>query len=393
MSCQTAQAEQQKPRQTQYSFIDKKASRLEIPGDTSRLKRAKEKMEKVLLFGKGRFNIVHIGGSHVQADAFSNRVRMRFAEMQPMAGAERGAIFPWSAAKTNGPQNMQTYYTGTWKKTQNSLGAADKAMGIMGYTITTTDTGASIGFELNAWDTRWTYNRLRVFAEIEDSITTMLLVVNGDTLESKTKGGCYEFETVQYETGGKLIFRNSDNCQAEVSILGLIPENDRNGITYHSLGVNGASLASWLKCTEFDNEIKYLKPDLVIFGVGINDANVPYNSFSEEVYKERYRQLIEKIRKVNPQCVFVFITNNDCVLRLKRKNRGVNRNTPRVEQAMRELAKEYNGAVWNQFRVMGGLGSADNWVKAGLMNNDKIHFTYEGYCLLGDMMYEALMGR
>lgn len=350
-------------------------------------------MEKVLLFGNGRFNIVHIGGSHVQADAFSNRMRMRFAEMQPMAGAERGAIFPWSAAKTNGPQNMLTYYTGTWKKTQNSLGAPDKAMGIMGYTITTTDTGASIGFELNAWDTHWTYNRLRVFAEIEDSITTLLLVVGGDTLESRTKGGCYEFETVKYETGGKLIFRNRDNCQPEVSILGLIPENDRNGITYHSLGVNGASLTSWLKCAEFDNEIKYLKPDLVIFGIGINDANVPYNSFSEEVYKERYRQLIEKIQKVNPQCAFVFITNNDCVLRLRSKNRGVNRNTPRVEQAMRELATEYNGAVWNQFRVMGGLGSADNWVKAGLMNSDKIHFTYEGYCLLGDMMYEALMGR
>ena len=100
--------------------------------------------------------------------------------------------------------------------------------------------------------------------------------------------------------------------------------------------------------------------------------------------------LMDKLRAVNPNVCFLFITNNDCWLRVGRQRRTYNRNTQKVEQAMMELARECNGAVWNQFRIMGGYSSSNRWVSAHLMNRDHIHFSPEGYELLADLLYNAI---
>ena len=62
----------------------------------------------------------------------------------------------------------------------------------------------------------------------------------------------------------------------------------------------------------------------------------------------------------------------------------------RVAPILEKLAEEYDGAVWDLFGIMGGNGSATAWRDAGLMKNDRLHFTKEGYHLLGDMLYAAL---
>jgi len=57
---------------------------------------------------------------------------------------------------------------------------------------------------------------------------------------------------------------------------------------------------------------------------------------------------------------------------------------------MMELARECDGAVWNQFRIMGGYGSSNRWVNAHLMNRDHIHFLRPGYELLADLLFKAI---
>ena len=58
---------------------------------------------------------------------------------------------------------------------------------------------------------------------------------------------------------------------------------------------------------------------------------------------------------------------------------------------MYELAKKHNGAVWDMFQVMGGLKSANIWMARGLLKRDRIHFTREGYNLIGDLLFNAIM--
>jgi lysophospholipase L1-like esterase len=42
---------------------------------------------------------------------------------------------------------------------------------------------------------------------------------------------------------------------------------------------------------------------------------------------------------------------------------------------------------------MGGLNSMKEWEDAGLAKEDKVHFTNEGYRLLGDLLYNAFIDR
>lgn len=350
----------------------------------------------MMMFGQGKINIVHIGGSHIQGDGLSATPRRLFSGTVEGIGAERGAFFPCSVAKTNGAPNITVTHTGKWNSCKNSWGHPDRPMGILGIDVYTTDPNASIGFDLNASGTTWQFSRLRLLAEMNDRVSKPMLAVNGDTIEGKKEGSSYLFECDEGTTNGTLFFRHTLDSTMhkipEVCVMGFIPENDRPGITYHSLGVNGAALWSWLRCYRFDEQLKYLNPDMVIFGVGINDANVPYSKFDIEEFKEQYRLMLDKIYRVSPNCAVIFITNNDCVLNIgKRRNKPVNQNTAKVEQAMRELAREQGAAVWNQYRIMGGYGSASAWVRAGLMNRDKIHFTPAGYNLLGEMLYKSIM--
>ena len=95
------------------------------------------------------------------------------------------------------------------------------------------------------------------------------------------------------------------------------------------------------------------------------------------------------VRRINPDCAFVFITNNDSY-RYVRRGMTWNANGAAVRKAMLELAEEYGAAVWDLYGVMGGAHSVDAWRKAGLAKKDRLHFTDEGYTLLADLFVEAL---
>ena len=57
---------------------------------------------------------------------------------------------------------------------------------------------------------------------------------------------------------------------------------------------------------------------------------------------------------------------------------------------MKQLAEEYDGGVIDVFALMGGLGSTEKWIKQDLMKRDHIHFTKEGYELIGNIIYKAI---
>ena len=175
------------------------------------------------------------------------------------------------------------------------------------------------------------------------------------------------------------------------TMTGVISESDYPGIVYTNVGINGARIAHYFEetCPLFEKELAFLKPDLVIFAIGINDANV--EKFDDKTFRNNYDILIERIRRVNPNVAFIFETNND-MYRKVRKRRYVQH--PVGEQARKaffSLAEKHKAGVWDKFSLMGGLGSMAKWEKASLAKKDKIHFNMAGYHLLGDMFYKALI--
>ena len=128
-----------------------------------------------------------------------------------------------------------------------------------------------------------------------------------------------------------------------------------------------------------------LNPDLVIFSIGIND--IQGTEFDPQAFIANYRKIVAKVRKANPRCAILFTSNNDSYYKGKEPNRF----SGDVEEAFRSLAKEYRSGFWDLYDLMGGMGSVREWELHNLVRGDKVHFTTEGYDLLGDLLYNALI--
>ena len=181
------------------------------------------------------------------------------------------------------------------------------------------------------------------------------------------------------------------NARPRFTLTGILTETDAPGITYTGVGINGAKVHDYFEevCPLFERQLAYYKPDLVIFAIGINDANVQH--FNDKQFRDDYDRLIARIKKVNPNVAIIFETNNDMYRKVKKKRYVQHPNGDVARKAFFALAEKHNAGVWDKFSIMGGLGSMAKWEKADLAKADKVHFKLSGYNLLGDLFYKAII--
>lgn len=377
-------------------FANFDRNHLIFPGDSVAMERFFQKMDSVVFFGEGNVNILHIGGSHVQAGFFTQQFRDNLLNINMDLIGGQYFVFPFSAGKTNNPSHYIVSSTGEWTYCRNAVyGEFDKRMGLAGAAVTTNDPEATISIvtrEKNPTNVtpNFYFNKVTLlgFSETENVVPAVSLdsaIIQGKYNDFQ---GAYTFTLPHFTDSICIVFQS---MESEFTLTGVLLENGMPGISVHGIGVNGASVSSYLRCNDFERDLKLVKPDLIIFGIGINDA--VENDFNKEIFKRNYDELISIMQRVNPDCALLFLTNNDSYKRLKRRKKRyeVNPNGLVVEQAFMEMGKKYNAAVWDQFDVMGGLKSMQEWEQAGLAQKDKVHFTKAGYQLLGDLLYNALI--
>ena len=343
------------------------------------------KLNGVLSNERGEVNIWHVGGSHVQAGVFSHQVRRNFARLVNGGKASRTIMFPYKLIGTNGPDGYRVSGTGTWTKAKCTDLDPKYDLGLSGITAVTTSPQASVTFTLSNDSTvDWSVRNIKVLGNGSEGVLPYIVAENSSVkCNRQSIDGVFEFDLPVECTSFTVMFHGL-GAGKSFELRGVIASNELPGVNYWASGVNGAATSSWLKCSLLEQELKQVAPDMVIFGIGINDAHT--TKFKPEKFKVNYQLIIDKIKRVNPNCHFLFVTNNDNKLK-----KGVNPNTQLVEQAFMELARENKGSVWNLYRVMGGYGSSRKWVASSLMKKDHIHFTREGYKVIGDLLYNAII--
>ena len=363
---------------------------LKFPAEHHKFEALYRKIEHVRRGGEGVVNILHVGGSHVQAGVLSHRLRCNFAQIMPERPQSRGLIFPFRAIRTNAPKDYSFSVSGTWKGARCLDRMSSYTLGLSGAVAVASSEECSLDLSV---DEAFAFQRLLVIGEpIGGDCYPLVITTEADTLRPEQEGKDFLFSFPQKTMECTIAFEGLKPDSISFALHGVWPEHNGVGITYTGSGINGASVPSWLRAELFTEELDRLcPPDLVIFGIGINDANTSTAKFNAETFKENYRQLINNILSVNPNAALLFITNNDCWLRVSRRRRVFNANGPVVEKAMMELAQEFDGAVFNQVRVMGGLGSSSKWVREGLMNRDHVHFLSAGYSLMADLIFNAFV--
>lgn len=370
-------------------FLDVSANRIIQRGDSSGMEAWNQKLDRLYFTGEGQLNVVHIGGSHIQADMWSQQARHRMQQTAPGIRAGRGFIFPFTMAKTNNPYWYEVKHTGNWSAVRNVTKADTSTLGLAGISVTTRDTLTTLdvsfrGDQYPGYD----FNRIKVLHG-RDSSFAVEAWSNDSTVRIQrsvdASDGITTFQYDRYVDTLRLRFRRTESTQVRFTLHGITLESDDPGIFYHAIGVNGAATKSYLRCQRFTDHMAVVKPDLVVFSVGINDAHD--SEFDPKRFKRNYTQLIERVRLAAPDAAIVLTTNTDSFF----KRRVANRNAYKVREAMLELSAEQGVAVWDMFTVMGGLGSIAKWESAGLAQKDRIHFNRQGYMLLGDLQVAAIM--
>lgn len=371
-------------------FADFASDTLFVGHDSSYLALFFEKLDQLIQTKQGNINILHLGASHVQAGTMSHAIRKDILNAYPDLIASRGLIFPYSAAaKCNNPGDYKVSKNVTFSLIRNVYQTIEKPLGASGIAVYTNAPNAEITIKRADKSLKFNTSRITLLGYPDSDSTEVLptIVVNNQEFSpveysSVRRRYVYEVPTVADS------FRIKLNCvdSSTFVITGILLENDHPGITFHSIGVNGAQAGSYLKCVDFEEDMELVKPDLVIFGIGINDAMA--TNFDTTAFVNNYLKLVEQIRHVNPDCAFVFITNNDSYRKISKKY-VVNSNGLLARRAFYRLAELTGGAVWDQFAIMGGLESMDKWYTAGYAQKDHVHFTNSGYNLLGHLFFNA----
>ena len=379
------------------SFAHFERNHLIYPGDSVAMERFFQKMDSVVFLGEGNVSIMHIGGSHVQAGVFTQQFRDNLLSIGTDMIGGQNFVFPFTAGGTNNPSHFMVNSTGEWSYTRNAVNKdTDRRMGLAGAAITTTDPKASVTIISRSrrpsyLTPSFDFNKVTLIGFSEPNNVVPVASLDGVTLRGRydESQSAYIFDLPRYSDSIRFFF---ESLPGEFTLQGVLLENGTSGISVHAVGVNGARVTSYLRCDDFERDLKLIRPDLIIFGIGINDA--ADDSFEKQTFKRNYRELIRVIKRVNPDCALLFLSNNDSYKRVKVKRKThyeVNVNGRIVEEAFLEMGKEHNAAVWDQFDIMGGLRSMQDWENAGLAQKDKVHFTVDGYKLLGDLLYNALI--
>ena len=369
-----------------YPFIHYADNKIEFPADSSAFLLGLKKIHKMVSKGEGRLQILQIGGSHIQADIYSNRARKRLQTFYPGLKGARGFVFPYKIAKTNNPVNLKVEYTGEWESCRNIIKKQkDQKLGLSGISVSTRDDTAS--FKIYNYKCNYDFNRVKLFYEFDSlnydiSLGDSALVDSFyvDTLLHNTTYWLRDYVDTLFV---KLI--KKDTLPAKFTFYGADLENDDSGIIYHSIGINGASIPSFLRCQLFEEQLKALQVDWVVLSLGTNDAY--HTKFDSSVYFANYDTLIQRILLANPKTAIIITVPNDDYYH----KRYPNPFTQKQEEVIYRLAKKYNAGVWNLYKIMGGFNSSQIWYDNALMRYDRIHFTHHGYLLKGDLYFNALL--
>lgn len=353
------------------------------------------KMDSVYSGKKQKLHVFHIGGSHIQADIYSNKIRTYLQNTNTVSQGQRGFVFPFHLAHTNNPINYRIEATKSkWQGYRSSVRKDSIAWGLSGVTAAFREKSDTINIKSNyrnITNQPYEFNKLRVFyntwkSDYDLTILNPELVIS-DTLNLDKMYREYRFNKLVDEVELSLNLKNGETENPEFALMGMEFMNDSDGIEYTSIGVNGGSFAYYNRSAYFEKQLQLYSPDLFIISIGTNDGYMPKSEFDAEQFRAYYEAFIRMIQRANPDCAILLTVPNDDYY----KRKIPNPNTATQQKVIMELSEKYNMAVWDLYEIMGGLGASNKWYQNKLMPRDRIHFTQLGYSIKADLFMDAFI--
>lgn len=181
-------------------------------------------------------------------------------------------------------------------------------------------------------------------------------------------------------------------------------------IRIERIGVPGATFGTF-SATKYLECIQAINPDIVIISLGTNDSYT--NTFNPEHMQEQMSQLIKQLRNLAPEARILLttppfaylkqriLTDNKYTKRGRCKSSNspkykFNPNTRRASELIQRFAKAQGIDCYDLYTAIAqgnAQASAERWLKQGLISEDRVHYTTEGYTLLGQLIEGAISRR
>jgi lysophospholipase L1-like esterase len=329
----------------------------------------------------GLLRVLHFGDSHTAADEWTGMIRRL---LQSRFG-DGGTGFLLPGRPFLGYRRLDTKSTATSGWTTEGLAQAtgDGLFGLGGTCISTRRAGQSLSLEAAG-------SRFELFYLKQPEGGRLSVSVDGGSdavIETDGERGPGYFQVEVDEGRHELALRTLD--AAPVRLFGWVAEHG-SGVTYESLGINGAQASLILNWNEdlYDEHLRQRDPALIVLAYGTNEAGA--KDWTEESYGAMFSDLIARLRKASPTASILVIGPPDRYIRSQGRMTVMDR-VDMIVAAQRKAALSSGCAFWDIREGMGGKGSMRQWVVAGLAQPDYVHFTLDGYRLLGGALYEELI--
>ena len=372
----------------EYPFINYEADTLINPNC---LQPFFNKLLKLENGDTSQVSILHIGDSHIQADFLTREVRKNLQWRFGNAG--RGLVFPLRVASTNEPNDFRSSSNVSWTVAKINSQNRQPEPGLSGISILSGESGSYIDISTsNHDDLDYAFDQVTLIhtkdsmqfdCRITDSASKFGYLMSAGTMEP---GDCITWVPFLHPSNFvRIQAEQTEAGQGSVTINGVILQNSKPGVLYHSVGINGAHFSDFNSSPQFYTQLKVLKPDLVIISLGTNEgADI---KVTEDEVIASVSAMVQKIKFVNPETSILIATPADDYFRKKYKNPYLEA----VQRALLQSAVQEGVACWDMYSITGGFGSCVEWRRAGMMQHDGVHYNKQGYTIQGDLLYKALI--
>ncbi|MBK9166995.1 MAG: hypothetical protein IPM24_05960 [Bryobacterales bacterium] len=325
--------------------------------------------------------VLHYGDSHTAADEWTGAVRI--ALQSEFGDGGGGYSFAGKPFRSYRRLDLRGGATLGWRSVGLLRKDGDGLYGLGGISVATTLARQSIFLDAEC-------SRLELFYLQQPGGGAVELFENGAAVARfSTDGplGPGYFEHVTQPGAHHFELRTVE--RKPVRLFGWVSEKD-TGVTYETLGINGAQASLMLRWDEelFANNVARRNPALIVLAYGTNEAGNP--DWTQESYRDMFAELLARLRRAAPAASILVLGPPDRT-RLIRGRWTPDARLDRIVAAQREAALASGCAYWDLREIMGGAGAMHNWFLAGLAQYDHVHFNKPGYQRLGSVLFRDLM--
>jgi lysophospholipase L1-like esterase len=328
-------------------------------------------------------HILQYGDSHTASDDWANQLRQDFQAKFGAGGPGYtlpGHPFLGYRRFDSRGSNSRGWYTGGIVTRKD-----DGIDGLGGISLSAQSAGETVTLTIECEQLELHYLRQPGGGQLDFSVDGAPFAFI-DT-DGETGPGTYQYDAAL----GVHQYTLRTLSAAPVRLFGWVAQNHA-GVTYETLGINGAQASLMLEWNSavLASELMSRDPALIVLAYGTNEALS--RTWTPEEYRAALSEIVRRLRATLPLASILLIGPPDCEHRL----RGRLAPFPHLDQVIeiqRAVARENGCAFWDWRAAMGGPGSVRQWVQAGLGQGDYTHLTGAGYRMTGGALFDELMAQ